>query len=173
MLGYWKDNKPDNSIEWLETQDIVRIEDEYIFIDGRKNQTIHLSTGEAILPLPIERQLTQDNLFENVMLFGENQEKLSLLCQLNAEEWQVFLEKYAKRKELRSEEFTDRLKSILLVRINALLQSIPGHPHINLVFPTLETWSAENGLLNAQGKVNRERVREYFTKEIESLTSST
>jgi len=173
MLGYWNDPKPDEPIEWLETQDIVRLEDDYIFIDGRKNQTIHLSTGEAILPLPIERQLTQDSLFENVMLYGENQEKLSLFCQLNSEEWKVFLEKYAKRKELKSKEFTDRLHSILLVRINALLQSIPGRPHINFVFPTLEPWSVENGLLNAQGKVIKESVKYYFAKEIAKLGLNT
>ena len=167
MLGYWNDKKSEIRPEdWLKTEDLVRLENDYLFIEGRKNETIHLSTGEAILPSPIEQQLRQDALFENVMLFGDNKESLSLFCQLNLDTWQTFRKKYAKRKELKSEVFTDRLKSILLIRINAILQTVPGHPHIHLVFPTLDPWNLENGLLNAQGKVNKKAVEAFFDKDI-------
>jgi len=167
MLGYWNDKKSEIRPEdWLKTEDLVRLENDYLFIEGRKNETIHLSTGEAILPSPIEQQLRQDALFENVMLFGDNKESLSLFCQLNLDTWQTFRKKYAKRKELKSEIFTDRLKSILLIRINAILQTVPGHPHIHLVFPTLDPWNLENGLLNAQGKVNKKAVEAFFDKDI-------
>ena len=170
MLGYWKDeNSTLKSGDWLKTQDLVRIENEYLFIEGRKNETIHLSTGESISPSPIEHQLKQDSLFDNVMLFGENKECLSLFCQLNIDEWNVFRGKYAKRKELKSDVITERLKSILLIRVNAILQTVPGHPHIHLIFPTLELWSADNGLLNAQGKVNKKAVETHFKTDIKTL----
>ena len=170
MLGYWNDKKSEiKPDDWLKTEDLVRLENDYLFIEGRKNDTIHLSTGEAVLPSPIEQQLRQDALFENMMLFGDNKESLSLFCQLNPDTWQTFRKKYAKRKELKSDIFTDRLKSILLIRINAILQTVPGHPHIHLVFPTLNPWTPENGLLNAQGKVNKKAVEAFFGKDINAI----
>jgi len=170
MLGYWNNEesitKPD---DWLKTADLAHIKNDYLFIKGRKNETIHLSTGEAVIPAPIEQQLNQDALFENVMLFGENKETLSLFCQLNLEEWKKFRNKYAKHKELKSDIFTDRLKSILLIRVNTILRTIPGHPHIHLIFPTLKPWTVDNGLLNAQGKVNKGATKKFFIENIKAL----
>jgi len=170
MLGYWNDKKSEiKPDDWLKTEDLVRLENDYLFIKGRMNETIHLSTGLAILPTPLEQQLNQNALFENVMLFGENKEFLSLFCQLNADEWKVFLQKHAKSDEYKSDEITKRLKSILLVRVKAILYAMPGNSHIQSIFPTLDSWSNDNGLINAQGKVNRVAVANHFTKEIDSL----
>ncbi|HFE37543.1 MAG TPA: hypothetical protein ENK06_03855 [Gammaproteobacteria bacterium] len=167
MLGYWNEEKTkllaDN---WLPTTDLARLENDYLFIDGRKNRTIHLSTGEAVLPLPIERALLKDNLFEHVMLAGENREKVYLLCQLNRNEWQAFRKKYANNEEKTFDDFTPRLKSILLLRINLKLRTVPGHPRISLIYPSLEPWSVENGLLNAQGKINKQAVELFFSNDI-------
>jgi len=170
MLGYWKHDKNEaNTKDWLKTEDLVKIENDFLFIQGRLNETIHLSTGIAILPSPLEQQLKQNSLFENVMLFGENKEFLSLFCQLNINEWEIFLRKHAKSDECKSSTITMRLKSILLIRVKSILHAVPSNSHIQSIFPTLDPWSIDNGLINAQGKVNRSAVTAYFSKEIKSL----
>ncbi len=170
MLGYWGDEnstlKPD---DWLETKDLVRMEDNYLFVEGRQNRTLHLSTGEIIYPLPIEKQLAQNALFDQVMLYGENQEQVSLLCQLNLEEWRLFRKTAVKRHETEETKITEKLKDILLLRVNLILRALPDQPVIPVIFFTLTPWSLENGMINGMGKVNRKAVEVFFAKEISTL----
>lgn len=85
--------------KWLKTDDLVHLENDYLFFKRRMNETIHLSTGIAILPSSLEQQLNQNTPLENAMLFRKNKEFLSLFCQFNANEWQLFPQKHAKKDE--------------------------------------------------------------------------
>ena len=168
MSGYWQDKQLSKKMllnHTLYTGDIGYFDKDFLFMTGRKSQMIILTNGRKISPQAIEAKILADRLFKNVLLYGDNQEKLTLICQLCEKAWPEFIEKYLPANK-KSDEQTHALLS---VRINTTLKSIPGHHHIDFVLPSFEQWSANNGLLNAQGKVIRNNVYRYYADELKAI----
>jgi long-chain acyl-CoA synthetase len=76
MKGYY--NKPEETAQiidaegWLHTGDIGTIDsDGYVAITDRKKDFLIPSNGENVAPQPIEGQLKQDPLIEEVCLIGD------------------------------------------------------------------------------------------------------
>lgn len=68
MLGYWGDRKTSSEAfdasGWLKTGDIGHMEDGRLYIDGRLNEVLVLSTGKKAHPTQIEDAILLDPLFE-------------------------------------------------------------------------------------------------------------
>ena len=168
MMGYWQNEESTKQAiidGKLHTGDLARIENNFIHLTGRKSQLIQLANGTKVSPQPIEEKILTDRLFKKVSLFGANHEKLTLICQLCENTWAEFAA--ANNRPNKSTE--SRKHTLLSIRINTLLKSLPGHHYIDFILPTFETWDAENGLLNLQGEVNRENVEQFYSEELRGI----
>lgn len=76
MLGYYK--KPEATAEaftedgFLHTGDLGYIEDDHIYLVGRKKNVIVLSNGENISPEEIENKFVDDTLIKDIIVIGED-----------------------------------------------------------------------------------------------------
>jgi len=139
MLGYYK--RPDATAAvlkdgWLNTGDLVRatIRKE-LQIVGRSKDTIVLRGGENVEPEPIEKQLLQSELIENVMVVGQDQKYLGALIVPNLE----LLEKFATQRRityLDREELLDHAQTMELVHevIQHLVNPRTGFKSFERVF---------------------------------------
>ena len=88
MLGYWNNQQASmNMIDnegWLHTGDQAKIENKMIYITGRLKEIIVLSNGKKVPPADMELAISIDNLFDQVMIVGENRPFLSAIVVLNS-----------------------------------------------------------------------------------------
>ncbi|MCD8221920.1 MAG: AMP-binding protein [Clostridiales bacterium] len=77
MMGYYKE--PDKTAEaitedgWLCTGDLGYVDDEnFLYLTGRKKNLIIMSNGENVAPEEIENLFTDDQLIEEILVFGED-----------------------------------------------------------------------------------------------------
>ena len=75
MLGYYK--KPERTAEaftedgYLHTGDLGYIENNHVYLVGRKKNLIILSNGENISPEEIENKFVDDGIIKEVIVYGE------------------------------------------------------------------------------------------------------
>jgi long-chain acyl-CoA synthetase len=88
MQGYWQ--RPAETRQmvdesgWLHTGDLGSLDDDnYLYLSGRKQATILLSTGRKVVPSIIERALTDSPLIASAAVFGEGQPFVSALISPN------------------------------------------------------------------------------------------
>lgn len=79
MMGYYKNAEANNQVftedGWFKTGDLGYVdEDGYLYITGRKSNLIILGNGENVLPEEVEGILSQEDLIQEVIVFGEEEE---------------------------------------------------------------------------------------------------
>jgi len=174
MMGYWKnDALTEKALKRHElfTGDIGHFSNKNLYITDRKDQNIHLLTGEKVSPIPIEQRIRQDNLFKYAMLYGENRTKLTVICNLNGHELNKLKQQPFNADTDEDVVSNSSLTKLISVRINTIIKQVPNHKPIEIVIPTLEPWTEQNGLINAKGVINRQNVEEKFRKIIEKTYS--
>ena len=166
MLGYWDNEEATKKVltedGWLHTGDIARIDDGIIYITGRVKDIIVLSNGEKIPPADVEHAVCSDALFDQTIVIGERKPFLSAIVVLNPEQCKS---QHIDVNNLNSE----KVKSELLKRISTYMDEFPGYAQIYQITATLEPWEVENGLLTPTLKIKREKVKQLFKQEIESM----
>ncbi|SEK65640.1 AMP-dependent synthetase/ligase [Nitrosovibrio tenuis] len=173
MLGYW--NKPEETHAaidadgWLHTGDKTRISDDHIFISGRIKEILVTSTGEKVPPGDLEMAITQDSLFDQAMVAGENQPYLIALLVLNQHEWEG-LAKSLNLKADDSESLSNpAAKNAAMQRIKSALRGFSKYARVRAVYMTLEPWRVENGLLTPTMKLKRSELQKRFADKIADL----
>ncbi len=172
MLGYWNNQQATQDMidneDWLHTGDQAKIENDMIYITGRLKEIIVLSNGKKVPPADMELAISIDNLFDQVMVVGENRPYLSAIVVLNPEFWPEFAKSIgqpADEKSLDSKE----VKSAILKRIDDLVRQFPGYAHIRRITLSFEPWTIENGLITPTMKLKRNVICRHFAKQIESM----
>lgn len=177
MKGYYK--RPDltakaiNPEGWFDTGDlaIMTIHDE-IQIKGRIKDTIVLSNGENLEPVPIEAKLAESSLISRAVVVGQDQRYLGALILVDIEELQNFIEEngviYDSFDNLLE---TDLIKDTYKAEIDRLINPKNGfkvYEQINNF--CLLTKPFEIGVeLSAKQEVMRFRVSQIYKEQIDSL----
>jgi len=174
MLGYWKNPQATATMidedGWLNTGDTATIADSgHITITGRLKKSIVMSKGEKVPPADMEEAILRDNLFEQVMVYGEAHPTLILLAVLNQEKWQAFAEQVGVRADMPESLSDARIEQEVLRRINEQIREFPGYAKVRRVMLTLDPWSIENGLLTPTLKLKRHQVSVHFDRQIRQL----
>ncbi|BBM88643.1 hypothetical protein COTS27_00325 [Spirochaetota bacterium] len=91
MKGYFKQPKQTLKVihtdktkkRWFHTGDKVRIEADFIFIEGRLKELFKTSTGKYVNPIHIEKLLAQHKLIDHALVIGEHRKYISALLFIN------------------------------------------------------------------------------------------
>lgn len=174
MLGYWHNPEATRAMiddnGWLNTGDTARIsETGHIYITGRLKEIIVMSNGEKVPPANMEDAILRDNLFDQVMVYGEGRPALVVLAVVNPDKWKEFAEKIALRHDLAESLNDTRVEKEVLQRIAEQIREFPGYAKVRRVLLLTEPWSIENGLLTPTLKLKRAKVFARYAKDIEQL----
>jgi long-chain acyl-CoA synthetase len=150
FLGYW--NRPQETAKvlrdgWFHTGDQGGVNEAGNWrIVGRIKNLIILGSGHNIPPEPIENDILQ-NLpgAQQVVLVGNGRGYLSAI--------------------ITGEVARERAQSVV-DRVNS---ELPHYKQVRAFYVSPETFSVENGLLTANGKLKRDTIATRFASEIEEM----
>jgi long-chain acyl-CoA synthetase len=177
MLGYYK--RPDLTAAilskdgWLNTGDIgVWTHKGEYAIRGRAKDTIVLSGGENIEPLPIEARLRESEYIEQAVVVGQDKKYLGALIVPDTKALEVYIKQNAIPYMARFDicELPE-VNELLNSQINELISSKNGFKsfeHINK-FAILKTSFKIGQELSAKQEVMRHKIQQIYKKEIDSL----
>jgi len=153
MLGYWNNKKDTDLVlrdNWLFTGDIGEIDsDGYLKITDRKKDIIVNSGGDNIAPSKIENMLSNYPEVIQSFVYGDKKSYLVALIVVDTN----LDEKHLKVKNI-IEKLNKKLSPVERIR-NFLVIS--------------DSFTIENGLLTPTMKVKRNKVKEIYGKQLESL----
>jgi long-chain acyl-CoA synthetase len=173
MLGYWRNDTATKEMidadGWLKTGDKARIDEKnHIYITGRIKEIIVLSNGEKVPPADLEMAITQDPLFDQVMVIGEGKPYLSAINVLNEDQWRALADSL--HVEAREENLnTPQVQTAIQQRINHQIRDFPGYANIYHVYNTLQAWTVDNGLLTPTLKLKRPELMSRYAEQAQRL----
>ncbi len=177
MKGYY--NKPEETAQvidaegWLHTGDIGTIDnDGYIAITDRKKDFLIPSNGENVAPQPIEGQLKQDPLIEEVCLIGDKRPYVTALIVPNRTLLEALAQKHAISHAwpqlLQQKEF----RALFRRRIDEVNRVLPQYARIHHFTLLEEPFSQDRGELTPTMKVKRREVMHTRSADIEAMYTS-
>jgi len=174
MLGYW--NNPGATAAmidkdgWLNTGDTASIgPDGHVTITGRLKEIIVMSNGEKVPPADMEEAILRDNLFDQVMVYGEGHSTLLVLAVVNPDKWKELAQQVGVRADMPESLHDTRIEQQVLQRIAEQIREFPGYAKVRRVLLQSEPWSIENGMMTPTLKLKRAHLVSHFAKQIEQL----
>ena len=173
MLGYWNlAKKTTEAIDddgWLHTGDVVDIRNGRIYIRGRLKEILVTSTGEKIPPADLELTITNDHLFDHVMVVGEGKPYICALVVLEAERWKVLAMQLNLDPGDPASLDSPLAKQAVLDKIQQLTHAFPVYAQIRTVCILLDEWNIQNGLLTPTLKLKRQAIEKIYNEKIAAL----
>jgi len=173
MLGYWKNETATKEIlsddGWLQTGDIVKIENDHIYITGRSKDILVLSNGEKVPPSDMESAITIHPYFEQALIIGEGRSYLSALVVLNPETIKELASKFSLDEKSEKDFQAKNVHSLLLKQIGQQLRDFPGYAKIRRITIQLAPWTIDNGMMTPTLKIKRAVVIKNYAKQIEKM----
>lgn len=177
MLGYYK--RPDLTATvidregWINTGDIgVWTHRGEYAIRGRAKDTIVLSGGENIEPVPIETRLAESEYIEQAVVVGQDRKYLAALVVPDTKQ----LERYVKQNGIPYMARFDiselpEVHDLLNTEINELVSAKNGFKSYERInrFAILKTPFKVGRELSAKQEVMRHKVLQLYKREIETL----
>ncbi len=172
MMGYWDNKVATKEVidkdNWFHTGDKAKIENNHIYITGRIKEIIVLSNGEKVPPSDIELAIGTDPLFEQIIVMGEAKPFLTAIITIEEASWNEFAKKMAVSPDESSLKL-EKIKTILLERINKQLAAFPGYAKIIRAHFVLTPWDIESGLITPTLKLKRSEICDKYHNEINEL----
>ncbi len=180
MAGYYK--RPEltkaviDSEGWINTGDIGiwTHKGEYA-IRGRAKDTIVLSGGENIEPVPIEARIRESEYIEQAVVIGQDMKYLAALIVPDTKQLELYVKEnnipYMSRRDVTE---LPEVVELIHTEINELVSAKNGfkpYERINrfALLPTSFTVGKE---LSAKQEVMRHKINDLYAKEIASLFSN-
>jgi long-chain acyl-CoA synthetase len=172
MRGYWKRDEDTAKAfvdGWLRTGDQAEVVNGRVRILGRLKEIIVTSTGEKIAPVDLELAIMNDNVFEQVYVFGDNAPFIGCAVVVSRAYWKELTTTLA----LDASDLTNLVNAdavdIALKRIRNLTQSFPFYAQPKAVILSLEPWTIENTLITPTLKLKRNNLAAHFAEQIKKM----
>ena len=181
MKGYYKDEEATRKVVdnegWFNTGDLGWLtNDNQLVLVGRMKETIVLSSGENVEPVPIEEACLQSNYIEQIVLVGQDEPGLGALVVPSKEA----LEKCGLTiKELnRGTNLVIKnpdLKEFIKKEIDNYIKSKPNlksFEKIKNIEILKDGFNRENDLLSQTGKLKRNKIFDKYQDFIKKMFSN-
>lgn len=180
MKGYYKDEEATKKVidneGWFNTGDLGWLTyDNNLILVGRMKETIVLSNGENIEPVPIEEACLQSNYIEQIILVGQDESSLGALVvptQDALEKCGLAMKDMNKGSNLAIKNPV--LKELIKKEIDNYIKSKPNLKPFEKIqnFEVLnDGFNQENGLLSQTGKLKRNKIFDKYHEFIEKMFS--
>jgi long-chain acyl-CoA synthetase len=179
MKGYFKDEKATDMVRrpdgWLNTGDLGRLTiSGEIQLTGRAKDTIVLTGGENVEPLPLEQKLSESSYVHQVIIIGQDQKTLGALIVPNFEN----LHDYAQEHQISYKTDEDlvgdqRIHSLFRTEIRELISPKKGFRPVEYVsnFMLLPKEFEIGKELTQTLKMRRNVIFDIYAGEIQRLYS--
>lgn len=177
MNGYYQDQEKTDAIMdkdgFLHTGDLAVLElSGWMRIVGRIKDTIVLSGGENVEPVPIEQALCLSEYIDRAVVVGQDRKNLGALIFINSKAIEHYFKSssipYVSRADLSSLEETKNLISREIMRLVSSERGFKSFEEISR-FIVLER-NFEIGVeLSAKQEIKRQKINELYKKEIAGL----
>ena len=153
MIGYWNNQEETEKViknGWLHTGDIGVFDNNYLRITDRKKDILISPGGDNISPLKIENELTNSEIVDQAIVYGDNKPFLVALLVLKED-----------KKNLKNQEIEKEIQNV-----NKNLSKIEN---IKKFFVINEKFSIENGMLTPTLKLKRFKIIQKYKNSFEKL----
>ncbi len=179
MMGYYKDEAATRAVideeGWFNTGDLgwLTFENNLVLV-GRLKETIVLSSGENVEPVPIEEACLMSPYIEQIVLVGQDESGIGALIVPSKEA----LEKCGiNMRDLKSHKDDLSIEDAGLLdlfkkEINKYITNKPNlraFEKIKQMAFVKEPFSPENGLMSASAKIKRNKVFEKYQEVIKKM----
>jgi long-chain acyl-CoA synthetase len=173
MLGYWRRPEDTRRVlepgRWLHTGDQAELVHGRLKIKARLKDIIVTSTGEKISPSDLEQAITDDLLFKQAMVVGEQRPFIAALAVLSRTELDREIKSLGLHGEINHILSSDALRALALERIARAAAQFPKYATPRKVWLTLEPWTISGGLMTPTLKLKRQAIEKAFADEIAGL----
>ena len=178
MKGYLKDEKATETVidknGWFNTGDLGWLtKDNNLVLVGRLKETIVLSSGENVEPIPIEEACLMSPYIEQIVLVGQDQSGIGALVVPSKEALEKCGIKMSDISDYKDSLIDNTaLQELIKKEINANIINKPQlkpFEKIKQFMVLAKGFSVENGLLSATQKIKRNKVFEKYRKQIEKM----
>ena len=174
MMGYWGNQEATDATMtedgWLRTGDKASIDEEgFMSITGRLKDILVLANGEKVPPADMEMAISNDSLFEQVMVIGEAKAFLSVCVVLNPDVWNDLADKIGFDPDDPASLDDRSIEKRVLAIISQRLKDFPGYAQIRRAALFIEPWTIEDGLITPTLKIKRAKVMQRFEDKINKL----
>ena len=178
MKGYYKDEAATKAVldedGWFNTGDIGWLTgDNNLVLVGRMKETIVLSNGENIEPIPIEEACLQSPYIEQIVLVGQDESSLGALVvpsEAALEKCGILAQDLKSGKTLSIKDQT--LRDLIKKEISTYIKNKKNlQPFENIKqFELLkENFNMSNGLMSQTSKIKRNRIFERYQQIISNM----
>lgn len=172
MKGYYKDEQATREIidadGWLHTGDIGYLKDgKYLMITDRKKEIFKLSSGKYIAPQVLENKLRESSFFENIFVFGENQNFASAVILPKFDAIRHWCSRKSISTALGDEELlaNPHVVDMLNKEVGKVNKNLADFERIRKWMFSTDTWTIDNGMLSQTLKPKRavflERYKDF------------
>lgn len=180
MKGYYKDDEATKKVVdkygWFNTGDLGWLTyDNHLVLVGRSKETIVLSNGENVEPVPIEEACLQSSYIEQIVLVGQDEPNMCALVvptREALEKCELALKEMNKGANLTIKN--PNLKELIKKEIDNYIKSKPNLKSFEKIksFEILEdNFNQENGLLSQTGKLKRGKIIDRYKDIINNMFS--
>jgi len=175
MKGYF--NRPADTARAIDADGWFHTGDQGYFdansqlrITGRIKELIVTSYGKKVVPTPIEDRINNSEFVEQAVLCGDGEKYIGALIVPQ----RAAIERYADEKGIRAPGYKELLhcqevKKLISAEIEKATVDCAPFEKIKGYRLLAESFTIENGILTPTLKVRRERIRERFRAEIQSI----
>ncbi|MEW5960578.1 MAG: AMP-binding protein, partial [Chloroflexota bacterium] len=175
MRAYWQ--RPEETRQaftpdgWLHTGDTGYFDDDgFLFITGRRQHMIVLSTGRKIAPAAIENALTASPFIAQAAVFGEGKPYVSAMILPNL---QALADHFKRQENSDSKPVTStghpKVKELLDKVIGEVNNQLDRWEQVREYSLLEQPLSQEAGELTASARISRHVVAERYAAQIEAM----
>lgn len=179
MKGYYKDEEATKAVlsedGWFNTGDLGWLTNENnLVLVGRLKETIVLSSGENVEPVPIEEACLISPYIEQMVLVGQDQSGVGAIIVPSKEALEKCGINMKNLKSHKDETLIDNsaLQALIKKELNTHVSKKPNlrvFEKIKQFALIKENFSIENGLLSASGKMKRNKIFEKYKDLISKM----
>lgn len=174
MMGYY--NRPQETSDmidadgWLHTGDLGKLENNRLWVTGRKKEIIVMANGKNVSPTEVEAMLKRSPYIDEAMALGDDDDWISALIVPNFE----LLKHFCQAQGLSSAHQGDIVENrqvIALIKeqVDALNKELPDYERVKRWKLMPEPWSMETGEITPTMKLKRGPIAEKYAAIIADL----